>query len=190
MTFGDFGFGVLASWLANQIGNNNQNTQKIKSIVRDEEINQIAEDTQDIDHSKQLFKTYDIYHDLDDILIYLNNPVAQILVEKTPSNFYNLTSVVIESKTTNEWFVFNRGRTSFQGTGGGIRQSKDIIEKFRNEDIEIGTWAIDIDLLNSFESGDILWQDIKNRIIPLMSSITDQSDWKFIQDEAKTILNT
>ena len=190
MTFGDFGLGVLTSCIANQIGNHNQNAQKIESTVRDEESSQIAEDIQDTVHSKQLFQTYDIYHHLDDILSYLDNPVAHILVEKTPSNFYNLTSVVIESKTTNEWFVFNRGRTSFQGTGGGIRQSKDIVKKFTNKNIKIGTWAIDRDLLNSFESGEILWQDIKNKIIPLMSSITDQSDWKFIQDEAKTILNT
>jgi hypothetical protein len=185
MTISDFGLGILASWLANQM-----NVAKKSETIHTTR-NETIPDTNSkgiLKKSIRLFKTYDIYHDFDEVFKYTGDSIAHILVEIKPSNFYNLTSIVMVSKTTEEWFVFNRGRTAFQGTGGGISQSKEMVKKFKSNNILVVAWAIEQDLLNDFENGIVVWQEVKQHLVPLMSAIAEQPEWASIQETANELL--
>ena len=134
------------------------------------------------------FNSYDVFRDLEDILQFVADPIAHIVVENTPSSFYNLAALVVEDRATGIWFVFNRGRMAFQGTGGGAQQTERAVNIFKSHHIPVAPWVLDKSKLDHFESGFILWSDVKGCLIPLISAIESSEDWKWIQKRAKEAL--
>jgi len=176
----DFGLSILASWLANKF---------------------LEPDDNDLNHDKQLpikesvkatkkkkFNTYDVFTDLKKMLDFVSFPIAHIVVETTPTTFYNLATLVIEDKETGLWFVFRRGRMSFQGSGGGAQQTDRAIDIFKSRNIPIVPWSVTKEILDDLEGGFVLWYEIKNNLVPLLASNVDSTKWPWIQKQAKEVI--
>lgn len=192
MSLSDFGLNVLAGWLANKL---DQVSDLLSGKQKEENSDAKQQDFQDNPVSEKktkLFCTFDVYFDLEKILPYLQDPIAHFLIEKEPSTFWNLACLVVESKSTGEWYVFRRGRMAMQGVGGGIRQSEIALNRLRESKAIIATWAIPKTILDEFEEGIRLWPEVKIGAIPLFSSINaehDNSAWYAIKDRTKELLS-
>lgn len=185
MTIEDFGLSVLASWLAEKIGTVSEKTEGNPSAIQFETQKIAMTD----EKQSRLFTTFDVFSELEEMIKSIHKPVAHILVENSPSNFYNLLCLVVESSSTHEWYVFHRGRMAFQGTGGGLGQSKRVVNIFRENKIPIAAWAIDQKIIDQFENGFLLWPDVRNKAVPLRSAIVDQNEWEWIQKQAKEVID-
>jgi len=185
MTLTDFGLSVFSSWLANRLERKSipEKNEEFKN-----EKSKTNEKISEIKPAKKLFQVYDVYRDLGKILKYIDNPCAHIIVENEPSSFYHLASLVIEDLNTGVWFVFNRGRMSFQGTGGGAQQTELAVSILKNAKVPVAPWVTSKVILDDFEKGYILWQKVKCELIPLVSSILDETKWPWIQMQAKEVL--
>jgi hypothetical protein len=186
MNPGDFGFSVLASMLANKL-------DRLFSIKEHSEISNEVLCYDESEHvSSQdipsLFKTFDAWFDLPDFLVSVRSPVISILVEDKPSTFYHLPTIVIESQETKEWFVFGRGRISFQGSGGGLHNSERIIEMLKAKNIPIGAWVVQQEKLDVLERGVALWPEIRSSAIPLLSFMAKDYPWIEILRNAEKLL--
>lgn len=137
--------------------------------------------------SNKDFRTYDIF-ELENFLSSIVDPIVYIIVEKEPSTAWNLPCVVLESKQTGEWYVFARERLALQGTGTGFRQAKELIKRLREARVSTTAWAVSKSILDEFEEGILLWDKLRDDLVPLSSSVNDQKDWKAIQEIAKELL--
>ncbi len=185
MTPTDFGLSVIASWLANKLGNTAEEKKDI------EQPNQLIPQLINLPLREQevkVFEVYDVFRDLENILRYVQNPCAHIIVETKPSTFYHLAALVIEDKDTGIWFVFNRGRMSFQGTGGGAQQADRAVSILKKANIPVAPWAVSQEVLDDLERGYKLWPSIKNHLVPLISSCLDETKWPWIQMQAKEVI--
>ncbi len=135
-----------------------------------------------------LFHTYDFFNDFDKLLPFIANPVAHLIVESTPSSNYNLPCIVLESIDSGEWYVFERGRISIQGTGGGYNNLLILLSKLKKNNISLGKWTLSQKMISDFESGQILWPEVKKNAVPLFSFISNQDDWQSIIKYFKEIL--
>lgn len=190
MTLGDFGLGVLASWLANKLG----------AVLEPESqpAPELLPPAQPLKEPKprsrpariRRFKTFDAYHDLPSLVREVSQPVVSLLIERSPSSHYNLMCVVLESAVTGEWFVFDRGRMAFQGTGGGYHNARNIIQALKDANVPIGVWVYDNNYVDDLENGYLLWPEIRGNGIPLRSLVADESSWNTIASRAKAMLNT
>lgn len=187
MGIDDFGLSVLASWFANKA--EKVFTPKPKAA---EENNQPPEreSNQSLSVSPRIkrFKTFDPWCDLDAILKTVRDPLISILIEDEPSTHYRLPSMVVESRATREWFVFYRGRMSFEGDGGGIRNSRDILAQVKSAGAAIGVWVVPKDTLDELDDGYVLWPSIRDEAIPLLAVIADEYSWHEIEQNVAKYL--
>ena len=181
MNSDEFGFSVVASWIANHLPvlleRKGEASESEAPTVPYEEIVQ-----------NRKFEVFDVYLDMEQMLPLIKEPVAHILVETSPSNFYNLACLVVESKLTSEWYVFKRGRIALQGSGGGAAQTRIALEALRKSGASVSAWAIDKETIDQLEHGIILWPSVKTGIVPLMASVSKEQGWKLIQERAAKIL--
>ncbi len=77
---------------------------------------------------------------------------------------------------------------AFQGAGGGLKQSERIIGKLKEAQVPLVLWATEQDLLNEFEAGHVLWCGVKESLVPLISSIAEQSEWQWIKETAEQLV--
>ncbi len=185
MTPTDFGLSVIASWLANKLSNA---AETPKEIEPPQEFLDAKTNSSLLEKKVKLFEVYDVFRDLEKMLRYVQNPCAHIIVETTPSTFYHLAALVIEDKDTGIWFAFNRGRMSFQGTGGGAQQADRAVSILKNASIPVAPWAVSQEILDELEHGYRLWPSVKNHLIPLLSSCLDETKWPWIQMQAKEVI--
>ena len=185
MTLEDFGFSVAAGWLANKLygTSNNKQTVEIKKTPDEKIPESIC-----LPKAVKKFEVYDVFRDLEKMLHFVTDPCAHIIVETSPSTFYHLAALVIEDKNTGVWFVFTRGRMSFQGTGGGAQQADRAITILKNANISIAPWACAQELLDELENGHRLWPSVKSELVPLISSCLDEHKWPWIQMQAKEVI--
>lgn len=178
----EFALSVLASWLGNKIDFllNNKESSDNKTDIKielPEKENKIGK-----------FRTFDVWLELDDILSEIEEPVGHLIIETSPTTFYHLTALVLESRKTGEWYVFRRGRMSFQSTGGGKHQIETLLDKFVNRKVALALWSVEKEILDQFESGKLLWHELKQKLIPLRSSVVDQRDWDYLKKRAQEII--
>lgn len=187
MSPAEFGLNVIAGWLGNQLDKVFKKADSKNET--DKENCKIRLPTQQDGDKHKLFCTFDVFYDLERILSSLFNPVAHILIEKEPSTFWNLACLVVESKVTEEWYVFRRGRMAMQGMGGGIRQSEIALNILRKYNTIVTAWALPKSILDDFEAGIKLWYEVKASAVPLFASINAQEDWRSIQDKTNRLLS-
>lgn len=137
----------------------------------------------------KLFCTFDVYNDLERILQNIQEPVAHFLIENEPSTSWNLLCLVIECRLTGGWFVFERGRMTLQGMGGGISQTEIAVERLRKYNAPIEFWTISKAMLDELEEGSKQWAEIKTFVIPHFSSLDINTDWPYIQKKIKALLD-
>lgn len=188
MTLGDFGLSALASLLANRLdkflGREKYQDDAPQSGTPDENRHPTPSQI-----SPPIFKTFDAWLDLPRFIESVRNPLVSILIEDEPSTFYRLPAIVLESQDTKEWFVFSRGRMSFEGTGGGIRNSRDIIEMLKEKNIPIGVWVVEQSRLEEMEGGLALWSEVRDRAVPLLAVMAKDQPWSEIMNNADKLLN-
>lgn len=185
----EFGLSILASYLANKadkvaefvFGRNAQRAPKPEP-----EKSAGAGPEQCEEWPK--FRAFDAWSDLPEFLKTVSSPVVSLLIEDQPSTHYNLLCLVLESADTGEWYVFSRDRMSFQGTGGGFNNSRDIIERLKMKRAPIGVWVVQKAILDSFEEGRTLWPELKPRAIPLLSFLAKDLSWSGIQHNAQKLI--
>ena len=196
MTPTDFGLSVIASWLANKLGkeqNQEQFDEPEISVLNETEKPEILALNETVESviptvNIKLFEVYDVFRDLEKMLSYIENPCAHIIVETSPTTFYHLASLVIEDRNTGIWFVFNRGRMSFQGAGGGAQQTDRAVSILKDSKIPVAPWAVSKGILDRLEKGYVRWPEVKNQLVPLVSSFLDESKWPWIQMRAKGVI--
>ncbi|MCA8864526.1 MULTISPECIES: hypothetical protein [unclassified Halomonas] len=185
MTPYDFGLGVLASWLANRLEVASIKTES--TSVEDLSLN--IEAIADLKlERKKLFHSFDVFTQLHEVSEGLASPVAHLLIEAEPSTHYHLVSLVLESSLTGEWYYFRRGRMAFQGTGGGHQQAERVVSIFKREDIPISVWVLERELMDDFESGYMLWPQVRAKAIPFLAANLDSEKWSWIKAQASEIL--
>ncbi|TBO27474.1 hypothetical protein EYS42_16750 [Aquabacterium lacunae] len=177
MGLGDFGLSILASWLANKIDFKKSAPENISS--KSDEAPQKEKTSES--PKAQKFKTFDAWNDLSRILTAVKSPVISILIEDEPSTHYHLPSMVLESSVTGEWYVFSRGRMSFEGNGGGIRNSQEIIDQVKAAGANIGTWVVTKSEIEALDNGYITWPKVKQNAIPLLARVARDYTWDEIE---------
>lgn len=180
----DFGLSVLASWIANKA-----DTFFNPRPKEQEAPPPVSHDEEMMAERVRRFKTFDAWKDLDAILKTVRDPLISILIEDKPSTFYRLPSMVLESKATGEWFVFSRGRMSFEGSGGGIRNTRDILAQIKTTGAFVGVWVVPQNKLNDLDNGYELWPAIRTQAVPLLAVIAGEHSWAEIERNVSKYLN-
>ncbi len=191
MSFEDFGLGVLASLLASKIDNVFKSSEK---TTKPSDIDESLKTTLKLniqssvsDSRSPKFKTFDAWTELSALLAKIEDPVISVLIEDQPSTHYRLASLVLESRATGEWYVFPRGRISFEGNGGGIRNSRDILTQVKSAGASIGVWVLQQNLLNELDNGYELWPSVRHQAIPLLAAIRNNYSWLEIEENVKKL---
>jgi hypothetical protein len=142
--------------------------------------------------SQRRFDIFDARYDIERLLAYVEHPVVHLLVEDQPSSAYNLPGYVLESKVTGEWFVFGRGRLALEGNGGGYRNMQGVTEILRAKQTKIVGWVIRKASMDRLESGQLLWPEARQDLIPLLSYHLDDDRWRWmgIKREFDTLTRT
>jgi hypothetical protein len=185
MGFDDFGLGVLASMLANKLD------RLFKPADHEQPTSQTPELPSPAPTSiprKPKFRTFDAWNDLSPLLATVKDPLLSVLIEDAPSTHYRLASLVLESRTTGEWFVFSRGRMSFEGTGGGLRNSRDILANVRLAGVAVGVWVLPQSTLNDLDNGYELWPAVRTHAVPLLAVIRSDYSWSEIEENVKSFV--
>ncbi len=180
MGLDDFGLSVLASWLANKLEFRVRPPDQSAVQERiDEEPS--FEDEAPAETRSVKFKTFDAWNDLSKLLAAVKEPMISVLIEDEPSTSYRLPAIVLESRLTGEWFVFSRGRMSFQGDGGGMRNSRDILDQVKRAGATIGVWVLPQKLMSDLDNGYETWANIKPHAIPLLARVAQDYTWTEIE---------
>jgi len=184
----DFGLSILASMIANYFG---KPEEEPPSDLRQPEIEIGTTAPSDVNvdsRSPARFRTFDVLHDLQRLAEMIEEPVIHILIEDKPSTAYRLPSLVLECRQKGEWYVFSRGRMSFEGTHGGWKNSVGVIAFLREMQIPIAAWIVDTSELVALDDGQLMWLEIKPRLVPLVAAPSNEFDWKTIQKNAQDLL--
>ncbi|HAS6309240.1 TPA: hypothetical protein I7213_21335 [Vibrio vulnificus] len=117
----------------------------------------------------KLFETFHIKNGFKDILLYVEKPVVHAIVEDSPTTHYHIITLVIECQKTGEWFVSQKGEMAFEGGGGGIRVAQNVIELCAERRVKVTPWVLDVEKAELLSSGRLLWHDVKQELIPLLT---------------------
>lgn len=170
----EFVFNILSGIVANK-------ASKALEADRQEEA---ATDTAAIHDDVPLqsrFRTFDSSSDLEGILRLVNAPTAHIITEETPSNFYHLSTVVIEDRDSGAWYVFHRGRFSFESDGGGRISLKELGRTLKMSNAVPALWTASKESLDKFEKGYLLWDEFKRHLIPFIANV-QKDEWDLIKE--------
>lgn len=187
MGFDEFGLSVLASLLANKLGI----FSKLKPNLPLQHATETLDTTSPGDvqeHRVRRFKAFDAWTHFPNFLKTVREPLISILIEDQPSSHYRLPSMVLESKATGEWYVFSRGRMSFEGSGGGIRNSRNILELVKSAGAPVGVWVIPQNLLNDLDNGYALWPEVRSSAVPLLAVVAGEHSWFEIESNVAELL--
>lgn len=176
----DFGLSILASWLANKLEFRVRPPDR-SAAQEHLDANQEFEDVVPKETGLAKFKTFDAWTDLSKFLAAVKEPIISVLIEDEPSTFYRLPAIVLESRLTGEWFVFSRGRMSFQGDGGGMRNSQAILDQVKRAGAAIGVWVLPQKLMSELDNGYETWGNIKPHAIPLLARVAQDYSWSEIE---------
>ena len=188
MSLSNFSLNILASWLANQLDKIMGKIWNQQEAESSEEHRQIPADNFVSTIKPRLFRSLDVARDLEEVLSHVTKPIAHIIIETEPSTFWNLVCMVIESNTSGEWYVFERGRMAVQGTGGGPRQTEIALSHLKKAEAEIVIWSSPTAILDELEAGGLLWFEVKKLLVPLFSSTVETESWDSIQMRARELL--
>lgn len=132
------------------------------------------------------FKTFDIFHEFDELLPLVKDPVVHIVVEDKPSTAWHLPLVVLEDKTTKEWYIFSKGRMAFEGSGGGFLQSGILFKKLIDNKVPFTAWVLDYILTEKLSQGCRMWPEFRGHCIPLLIYNKNKTFTDYIR---KTFIN-
>ena len=169
----DFVLSIIASILANKVGNSSDITQNQNTEERAKELIENTE-TSDVNNtSNESEKSRFISFDQNKIFEYIpliEEPRIYFLFESEPSTAYYLPAIVLECVKTKQWYVFKRGRTAAEGVGGGWNNFQGYVKSFKEQNINCSLWLVEQNLLDELENGLKLWPEISSSIVPLLAT--------------------
>ncbi|PWI33532.1 hypothetical protein DI392_08670 [Vibrio albus] len=131
---------------------------------------------------KRNFRTFDIVNDLYDVIGLVKSPMVHIVIEDHPSTAWHLPLVVVEDMESKEWYVFSKGRMAFEGTGGGLADSKDLLQYLINNKIRFAGWVLDYVSSEKLSHGCRTWPELRDKCIPLIAYNKNQYFSKYVVD--------
>lgn len=129
---------------------------------------------------KNNYRTFDIVHDLYDIVNLIKSPMVHIVIEDKPSSAWHLPLVVVEDTISGEWYVFSKGRMAFEGSGGGLANSKELLRYLINNNIRFAGWVLDYVKSEKLSQGCLSWPSMKSQCIPLIAYNKNQFFTKYV----------
>ncbi|GLQ33312.1 hypothetical protein [Litoribrevibacter albus] len=126
------------------------------------------------------YRTFDIVNDLYDVIDLVKSPMVHIVIEDKPSTAWHLPLVVVEDMETKEWYVFSKGRMAFEGSGGGLANSKDLLQFLINNDIRFAGWVLDFISSEKLSQGCKTWPSLRDSCLPLISYNKNQYFSKYV----------
>lgn len=180
MGLDDFGLSVLASILANKL-DFGAKPRDVPTAGLESDKEPAAETKEPVRKHAVKFKTFDAWNDLSKLLEVVKEPLISILIEDEPSTHYRLPGLVLESRITGEWFVFSRGRMSFEGDGGGLRNSQAILDQVKAAEAAVGVWILPQAQLDMLDNGYETWANVKLHAVPLLARVAHDYSWSEIE---------
>ncbi|WP_347331729.1 hypothetical protein [Marinimicrobium locisalis] len=129
---------------------------------------------------KNNYRTFDIVHDLYDIVGLIKSPMVHIVIEDQPSSAWHLPLVVVEDTASREWYVFSKGRMAFEGSGGGLANSKELLRYLINNRIRFSGWVLDYVNSEKLSQGCLTWPALRDQCLPLISYNKNQFFTKYV----------
>lgn len=126
------------------------------------------------------YRTFDIVHDLYDVISLIKLPMVHIVIEDKPSTAWHLPLVVVEDLESKEWYVFSKGRMAFEGSGGGLAVSKSIFKYLIDNKIRFTGWVLDHVRSEKLSQGCITWPTVRDECLPLISYNKNQYFTKYV----------
>lgn len=118
---------------------------------------------------ERVFQTFHIKNGFEGILNFVSDPIVHMVIEDHPTTAWHLVVLVVESRTTGEWYVSQKGEMAFEGSGGGLFVAETVVRKCKERRIPVAGWVISREDSDDLSSGKKLWTEIKSSVIPLMS---------------------
>ena len=119
--------------------------------------------------SPKLFQTFHIASGFESVVAATPKPIVHILIEDQPTTAWHLAVIVVESSSTQQWYVSQKGEMAYEGTGGGLAVATEVAEVCRAGDIPVAAWICSQGLTDDLSNGQILWPTVKRELIPLSS---------------------
>ena len=169
----DFVLSIIASILANKVGNSSDITQNQNTEERAKELIQNTE-TSDVNNtSNKSEKSRFISFDQNKIFEHIpsfEEPIIHFLFESEPSTAYHLPAIILGCIKTKKWHVYKRGRAAAEGVGGGWKNFQDYVRFFKEKNIDCSLWQVEQNLLDELENGLKSWPEISSSKIPLSAT--------------------
>ena len=108
-------------------------------------------------------------------------------MESEPSSAWHLAIIVVESRTTGEWYVSRKGEMAFEGSGGGKWVAEIVGDFCKSNNISVAGWVFPQEEIDLLTSGKIHWPLVKNKAIPLLSYAKSDHFVKYVVDSYKKI---
>ncbi|EJQ9992387.1 hypothetical protein NZX40_002381 [Vibrio vulnificus] len=115
------------------------------------------------------YKVFDSSFDFYKMVKLIKTPIVHIIIESEPSTAYHLPLIVAEDSVTKEWYVFSKGRLAFEGNGGGISNSKNLVDFLIEEKIRFSAWVLDFHLSEKLSQGCKTWPELREQCVPLIA---------------------
>jgi hypothetical protein len=115
------------------------------------------------------FKTFHIKSGFESVLAATPDPVVHVLVEDKPTTAWHLAILVVESRTTGEWYISSKGEMALEGSGGGLAVSKMVASMCRTKQVPVAGWVCSQLLSNQLARGLTLWPTAKAELLPLVT---------------------
>ncbi|MBU3823225.1 MAG: hypothetical protein H9917_00150 [Candidatus Oceanisphaera merdipullorum] len=131
---------------------------------------------------KNNYRTFDIVNDLYDVIRLIKSPMLHIVIEDKPSSAWHLPLVVVEDIDSREWYVFSKGRMAFEGTGGGLANSKDLLKFLIENKIRFSGWVLDYANSEKLSQGCLTWPALRDKCLPLISYNKNQYFSKYVTE--------
>jgi hypothetical protein len=77
---------------------------------------------------------------------------------------------------------------AFQGIGGGHSSSTLIIAELKKQNVPVGVWFFDQQVIEKLEAGRVLWHEVRDKGVPLLSVISQEYSLAEIQSQVEDIL--
>lgn len=142
-----------------------------ENIANDKDVRKLVDKGEDkgLGYYKERYKTFDTSFDIYEIIPLVKNPLVHVVFEDKPSTAWHLPLVVVEDLVSGEWYVFSKGRLAFEGNGGGLQNSRDLLQFLVSKKIRFSFWVLDFISSQKLSQGNVTWPRVKEDCIPILA---------------------
>lgn len=142
---------------------------------------------EDIPRAPRRFQTFHIKSGFESVLSATPDAVVHVVIEDKPTTAWHLAILVVESRSTGEWYVSGKGEMAFEGGGGGVAVSKRVASICSNRRITVAGWVCPRAISDKLSRGEVLWPTVKTELVPLISYAESDYFAKYIASRFREI---